>query len=500
MLLAVPAEIVNKITIEADGQTRGRLRRTCKLLNSIATPFVFESVYIDLAWRRRSRTLFLNSLTSGPKLAQYIIRLSLYLPKRSRHHLSRFSTKSRTKKREERLDSFDGLLLAAIPSMLALRTFSWMSTEDSGRKYTQLIFEKFGCLPLLSALNISTGFSSWDVPWSHFSHIRDISYFGCRGTELATLIGHNRNIERIDASVWRPQGLFLEGGKSISLLFSSLPQGTHSRVKKLTLDGNAYNQLYPHEIPTLLPHLRHLEGLEIYYILPPSEFWGGLREAGINLTSLTYCERTLERPLLSYLVSYTGLREMSVWVLGQSVPEDVHVVGILASIITINSWYLTRVHIDTFDNVTWCLNHPMMDSLSSCHYLESLRVCVDKSVTRADSNRNVVDRVLEAALVSWPNLWYLGIYVAVSHSYGFEAIRTTASQVHKRIMAFRFTLLPPEQATPYIYSDFAMYSAKIYDRKRNVHAFKVGYLEYYGEKELWRKCKFWKRSRDTNDD
>ncbi|KAK0468616.1 hypothetical protein IW261DRAFT_1055170 [Armillaria novae-zelandiae] len=388
MLLAVPTEIVNKITIEADGQTRGRLRRTCKLLNSIATPLVFESVYIDLAWRRRSRAVFLNSLTSGPKLAQYIIRLSLYLPKRFRRHLSRFSTKSRTKKREEILDSFDGMLLAAIPLMSDLRTFSWKSIEDSGRKYTQLIIEKISCLPLLSTLNISTGFSSWDVSWAHFSHIRNITYFGCGGAELATFLCHNRNIRSIDASVWRPQGL-LEEGKSISLLFSSLPPGTHSRVKKLTLDGNAYNQLYRHEIPTLIPHLRHLESLDIH-ILPPNEFWDGLREDEIYLASLSYCERTLERPLLSYLVSYTGLRKLSLWVSDRSTPDDVHVAGLLTSVITINSWSLTKFHVDTFDNVAWCLNHPMLDALSSCHCLKSLRVCVDKSVNRLDADRNVV--------------------------------------------------------------------------------------------------------------
>ncbi len=140
MLLSVPTEILNKISFEvsthpaarkklltdpqADNQTRRRLRRTCKLLSSVATPLVFQSVYINLSWRRRSSSLFLNSLTSGPKLAQYIIRLSLCLPERFRCNPSRFCTKSRTKKKEERLDSFDELFLGAIPLMVALRSFS----------------------------------------------------------------------------------------------------------------------------------------------------------------------------------------------------------------------------------------------------------------------------------------------------------------------------------------------------------------------------------------
>ncbi|PBK79039.1 hypothetical protein ARMGADRAFT_1093520 [Armillaria gallica] len=288
MLLSVPTEILNEITFEADDQTRRRLRRTCKLLSSVATPLVFQSVYINLCWRRSS-SLFLNSLTSGPKLAQYIIRLSLYLPERFRCNLSRFSTKSRTKKKEERLDSFDALFLGAIPLMVALRSFSWKSSVDSGPKYTKLIFERIGCLPLLSTLKISTAFGSWDISWSHFSRIRDISYFGRGGTELITFLGHNPGIESIDASVWRPRGLVLEGGQSIPLLFSTLPPGTHSTVKKLRIIGNAYDQLYAHEVPTLIPHLRHLESLDIH-ILPPNEFWDGLREDQIYLASLSYSE------------------------------------------------------------------------------------------------------------------------------------------------------------------------------------------------------------------
>ncbi|KAK0468595.1 hypothetical protein IW261DRAFT_1573689 [Armillaria novae-zelandiae] len=497
MLLSVPTEILNKITFEADDQTRGRLRSTCKLLSSVATPLLFQTVHINLTWKRRSSSLFLKSLTSGAKLAQYIIHLSLYLPGRVRRRLSCLSTESGTKKKEDRLDSLDAFLLEAIPLMVALRHFSWRSSMDSGRKYTTQIFEQIRCLPLLSTLNVSTGFSSWDVSWSHFSHIRNFSYFGRGGTELATFLGHNPDIETIDASVWRPRGLYLEGGKSISSLFSSLPLGTHSTVKRLRMIGNAYDQLYAHEIPTLIPHLRHLESLDIH-MRPPDEFWDGLRDDEIYLASLSYSESTLERPLLSYLVSYTGLRELSLGILDQSTPEDVHVAGLLPSVIIMNSWCLTKIHIDPYYSGAWCLNHPMLDALSCCNSLEILRVCVDKTGTRVDANRNVIDEILEALVVSWPNLWDLQIHV-VSLSYGFEALRTTASEVHKRILAFRFTQLPPEQSALHISSDFATYSVKMHDRKRNIHAFKVWYLNYYGSKESRRKYQFWKRSNDTND-
>ncbi|SJL15847.1 uncharacterized protein ARMOST_19352 [Armillaria ostoyae] len=498
MLLSVPSEILNKITFEADDQTRGRLRRTCKLLSSVATPLIFESVHVNLSWRRHSSSIFLNSLISGPKLAQYIIRLSLYLPKHSRGNHSRFTTKSRNKKMEDRLDAFDALLLRAIPSMVALRFFSWKSSGDSGPKYTKLMFEEIGYLPVLSTLKISPGFSSWDISWSHFSHIRDISYFGRGGTELLNFLGHNPDIESIDASVWRPRGLGLVGGESISSLFSSLPPGTHSTVKRLKIIGNAYDQLYAHEIPTLIPHLRHLESLDVH-TLTPKEFWDRLREDQIFLASLSYSERTLEMPLLSYLMSYTGLRELSLSISDRSTPDDFHVACLLPSVITINSSCLTNVHIEPYHSGPWCLNHSMLYALSFCHRLESLYVCVDKTGTRVDANRNVIDRVLEALVISWPNLWDLQIN-AVSLSYGFEAVRTTASQVHKRILAFRFAQLHPERPTLHVSSDFATYSVKIHDRKRNVHAFKVWYLNYYGSKESRRKYKFWKRSHDSDND
>ncbi|KAK0220787.1 hypothetical protein EDD85DRAFT_274816 [Armillaria nabsnona] len=398
MLLSVPNEILVKISFEADHRTRRRLRRTCKLLSNIATPLVFESVYIDLhRLRLRSAPMFLKSLNSGPKLAQYIRHLSLYLPKSFPRYPSRFSRESRVKKNEERLDSLYVLFLEAIPSMVSLRSLSWSSSANSCPGYATSMFERFRKLPLLSSLNIYS-FGDWDISWSHFRHIRDIKYWGRGGNELITFLGYNPHIESIDASVWDSSTM---EEQSISSLFSSLPSGTCGSVKTLKINGNTYNRLYPHELPTIIPHLRHLESLDV--IIPmPDQFWDRLREDQIFLASLSYSQYSLEGSLLSYLVSYTGLSELSLTMFAQSTPGDLHNAYLLLNVVAINCWCLTKVHIEPNHSGAWCLNHPMLDALSFCHYLESLCVCVDKAGTRVDANRNVVSVRMSRGIVAEP--------------------------------------------------------------------------------------------------
>ncbi|KAK0439511.1 uncharacterized protein EV420DRAFT_1170963 [Desarmillaria tabescens] len=496
MLLSVPNEILSKITFEADNRTRRRLRRTCKLLNNVATPLVFESVYIDLSWKRPSGSvlLFLKSLTSGPKLAQHIIRLSLYLPKRFRPTRSWFTSEAKIKKEEHRRDSFDQLFIEAIPSMVSLKSLTWRSSGDEGPSYAQLMFEHFGDLPLLSNLKISSH-GTWDIPWSPFRHIRDLKYWGRGANELITFLGYNLHLESIDASVWRPLDLSFEDGLPISSLFRSLPPGTYSTVKTLRIGGVTFNQLYAHEIPDLIPHLRCLENLRVYIPIP-NEFWDRLREDDIHLTSLSYCESNIDSALLSYLMSYTGLHELSLGIWDRPTPNSLHNADLLPNVIALSSWCLTKVHIEPDHSGAWCLDHRMLDALVICRGLKSLHVCADKVTTKVEVNN---DRVLGALMVLWPNLWDLNIN-AVSPSFGFDAVRTAASQIHGRILAFRFAPLPPERARLHVSSDFATYSVKIHDQKNNTHSFKVRYLNYYGKKESSRKYKFWRRSDGTNDD
>ncbi|KAK0439525.1 uncharacterized protein EV420DRAFT_1486274 [Desarmillaria tabescens] len=213
-------------------------------------------------------------------------------------------------------------------------------------------------------------------------------------------------------------------------------------------------------------------GAEIFY---------ELHDNGIYLASLSYLQ--------------DGLCELSLHIFARSTTDDPHIQNLLPNIIASNSWWLTTVHIEPSYSGEWCLDHPMLDALNLCSSLESLRVCADKARTQVEAN-NVIDKTLESLIMSWPNLWDLRIN-AVSQSFGFDAVRATAGRIHKRILAFRFAQPPQERSRLYLASDFATYSIKIHDQKNNICAFKVRYLNYYGEKESWRKYKFWKQ---TNDD
>ncbi|KAK0481976.1 hypothetical protein EDD18DRAFT_770005 [Armillaria luteobubalina] len=488
MLLSVPSEILENIAFEADNRTLQQLRRTCKFLSDFATPLAFQSISIDLSWTRRqnSASLFLGSLTSGPKIGQYITHLSLHLPKKFRSNPSRFANAASIKKKEDKLDSLDSLFLEAIPYMISLRTLSWDSSGDSGPSYATLMFERLGNLPFLSDLEISN-FGEWDIPCSPFHHIRNLTYYGLSSAHFTSLLSNNPNLESLDIYVWPSNP---EEEQSISAPLSLLSPGA---LKTFRSKGPAYPELYTHEIPSIWHYFHHLEHVDTDTTLP-DEFWDTLREREVHLASLSYLRDDIPRALLSYLLSYTGLRELSLHILASSTTDDLHIQRLLPSIIASHSWCLTTFRIEPLYSGEWCLDHPMLDALNLCSGLESLHVCANKARTQVKAN-NVIDRTLESLTKSWPNLLDLQIN-AVSQSFGFDAVRATASQIHKRILTFHFVNPPQVKSGLYLTSDFATYSIKLHDQKNNICAFKVQYLNYYGRKESWRKYKFWERIND----
>ncbi|SJL15860.1 uncharacterized protein ARMOST_19368 [Armillaria ostoyae] len=124
----------------------------------------------------------------------------------------------------------------------------------------------------------------------------------------------------------------------------------------------------------------------------PDEFWDRLRKEEIQLTTLSHRQRSLKRTLLSYLVSYTGLRELSLGIWGRSTSDNLQMAYLLANVITSQSWSLTMVHIEPSRRGPWCLDHPMLDALELCHSLQSLHVHVDEARTRVETN-NMIDTV-----------------------------------------------------------------------------------------------------------
>ncbi|KAK0468605.1 hypothetical protein IW261DRAFT_1054931 [Armillaria novae-zelandiae] len=234
----------------------------------------------------------------------------------------------------------------------------------------------------------------------------------------------------------------------------------------------------------------------------PDEFWDRLCKEEIHIMSLSLHHRSLKRTLLSYLVSFTGLRELSLSICSRVKPDDLQMACLLANAIVSHSWSLTKVHIRPSHSGSWCLDHSMLDALELCHGLQSLHVHADEARTRMDAN-NVVDRTLQCVVTLWPNIQNLVIH-AVSQSFGFDALRATASRIHRRVLAFRFVPLPLEKREFLFSSDFAGYSIKVLDEKNGIHVFKVENLKDWGRKDarrrLRRKYKFWTRREDISDD
>ncbi len=80
----------------------------------------------------------------------------------------------------------------------------------------------------------------------------------------------------------------------------------------------------------------------------------------------------------------------------------------------------------------------------------------------------------------WPHLSNLRI-TAVSRSVGFPTVRSTLSQIHNRVLAARFARPSIDMLNTSIETDFAMYSMKIYSRRKMIYAFKIEDLLYTGK-------------------
>ncbi|PBK68102.1 hypothetical protein ARMSODRAFT_1005084 [Armillaria solidipes] len=436
--------------------------------------------------------------SSGPKLARYIKRLSVYLSESKELDDAASASISDPKVRKRRKDVrlFNRLFVDAIPLMVSLQSLSLSSTDASAPADARLMFERFSDLPHLSKLEICS-YGSWSIPCAQFRRIQDLDYEGPGSEDFLALLRNNPNLESIRADVWPPCIPELEEGSSIFSIFRSFPPGTYSNVKKLTVSGRLDDILQTYKVPLILPHLRLLQSLHTYFPVP-DQLWNGLREEGIHLTALGYCCRSVKLALLSYLGSYTGLRELELQIQRLSEQDNVHLEYLLSNVITPNAAYLTKVHIAPITSGTWCLDHHMLDTLALCCSLKSIYLCADKSRARVQPPNNVIDRMMTSLMDYWPHLSNLRIR-AVSRSVGFLAVRSTLNQIHNRVLAARFARPSTDMLGTSIETDFAMYSMKLRSRRKQIYAFKIKELMYYGEKECRRKLRFWRRS-DPSDE
>ncbi|KAK0220748.1 hypothetical protein EDD85DRAFT_863368 [Armillaria nabsnona] len=510
MLLELPNELLQNIAFEADEQSRKRLRQTCKIFREVCTPLVF--MYIKLPrdeydWRGAPESVrlpFITALSSGSELARHIKHLSVEIVEMNDLDYAPPSSIKEVKERKRVDDEkiFNRLFVDAIPLMLSLQSLDLSACGLGPPANVALMFAQFGNLPHLSSLSLRFR-SSRSVPCAQLRHIQDLRYLGPGGDDFLDLIGNNHGLEIINAYIFEPHIPELKDGSFIFSLFRSFPPGTYSTVRKLTVGlsrhwssvGPLNVTLQKYKAPALIPHLRHLQFLHTDFNVP-NELWDGLREEGIHLTVLEYVCWPVEHSLLSYLGSYTGLKELKLQIQGPSEQDGVHLKCFLLNVVIPNAGCLTKVHIEPVMSGNWCLDHPMLDALVMCCHLESLYICADRARTRLERRYNVIDRTMVLLIDYWPHLSDLTIMTA---SWGDPTVRSTPKQIHSSVLAARFPNPSIDMLKTRICTDFGRYSMKIHSRKKKVYTFKIKWLSCYGRKERRRKWRFWRRS-DPSDE
>ncbi len=67
--------------------------------------------------------------------------------------------------------------------------------------------------------------------------------------------------------------------------------------------------------------------------------------------------------MLSYLGSYTGLKELELRIKGPSEQDSVRLKYVLLNVVIPNAGCLTKVRIEPVMSGNWCMDHPMLDAL-----------------------------------------------------------------------------------------------------------------------------------------
>ncbi|KAK0212278.1 hypothetical protein DFS33DRAFT_14993 [Desarmillaria ectypa] len=161
----------------------------------------------------------------------------------------------------------------------------------------------------ITSLSISSldGKQRKSTPNLHLSALTDLSFSGYGCLEYAsTLIGTSTGLTTLSVHhSLHPDDRFDPFSPSVLILF----RGSQSTcLTALSLSGNL--SLTAAEVPSLVPHLRHLQSLSLNMDFIPSEFWLSLRREEIFVKKFALTTWDAEHAVFDYLCSYTGLRHL----------------------------------------------------------------------------------------------------------------------------------------------------------------------------------------------
>ncbi len=302
IFLLLPVELLGHILHESCNTTRTALRSTCSLLCSIATPFVFETLVIDIAKTHLSnsqdRLSFFAALVSGKTFARYVKHLRLVnmkVPVKNRTGpLDRIFFKKRRERSSKKLEE---LLVGAVPFLTSLQTVLY----DGPGLQNCALWDQISYLPGMSTVSVHEWAMGHPFSNSNFPHITELNITDpfCFDS-AAVLVSKSPSLSSLNICSRSSRSLL-----SIDPLFYKYYKGTYSSITALLLCGNF--ALYSSGVHLLIPHLRQLQSLELSIKFLTPAFWDSLQEERIFVRRLSLSLSTDEPALFDYLCSYSGL-------------------------------------------------------------------------------------------------------------------------------------------------------------------------------------------------
>ncbi|PBK68076.1 hypothetical protein ARMSODRAFT_294027 [Armillaria solidipes] len=245
-------------------------------------------------------------------------------------------------------------------------------------------------LPLLSHLSID--FHEQSPTQTLYSEFHDLEHIGFGGTHMLDIIPplvvRSPNLTRLGLLILRDME---EAPVTASSIFSSLPKGQYSRVEQLAIRGTGI--LPVQDVPLIVPHLRHLTSLRIHIDDVAPELWSAMRIEKICLRDVSV--DIVNDALLEYLVSYSGVKSMTLVPKQPVMPSHVDV--------SFRFWgEILPKHADTLLQLCvqpnykrsggWCLDTRSLDAIRQCKRLEILGVQVDRETLEAEDEMNIISR------------------------------------------------------------------------------------------------------------
>ncbi|KAK0220783.1 hypothetical protein EDD85DRAFT_274763 [Armillaria nabsnona] len=417
-LLALPTELLEKIVIITD---RRAIRLTCKTLCDVATPLVFEHIYIDfrkIEMHKYRAIRFLKELSQGRRLSRFV--RSLYFVTSNGIDKPKFSLRDAFllwKNKEPFFEKVGKLILAAVLQMRGLQEFHWKK-PDRARIRSEIMDQIIRSLsnhPHLHFVWVSSDGIDNDIPCAPFRGLTHLRINGDGPLDyVPAIIANSPNLFSLNVIIGHRDAASPPHFPVLSF-FSAFAEGTHSSVQAVTLAGCL--SLEPSTIPALIPHFRNLSE----FVLPvgfdvPADFWSALLDAQVHLRNVISFYARQTDSFLDYLGGYHGLRVLYlhlVHVYTEDAPDEFHSRFFRRHIIPAHSSSLTSVLVQPQYAGFWCFDVRMLKALLLCPNLVRIGISVDEQRAQVKHDENVITKLLENVQY-WHYLEQLEIGAAIT--------------------------------------------------------------------------------------